>query len=569
MMMHFKIPSFFILVTLMKCVYPQNDFFDEELMLKPLPSNHVYAYFQFTTVWETTKDITTFQHSHLFPRGLGEIISRHNVNELHLTLTKGLWNYQKWGYPYHDAGPGAEIYSWFHKDVNNVDDEWKGLTNALAGLFCASLNFVNPANSMSPEFTFRPTGVVDHSINSSHLRYSSLPKEIVCTENLTPFKKLLPCNSKKGLATLLNSAYIHNTNYHSIGVHFRVICSNTICTKTSLELRQSVSLIYDTITDVSQNWSVRKFFGMGIRGACPLATLSNVYIDISNNNTNQVYELIPPPRAKIVSLRGGQLNEIAVYDIRSLSSKGIFNIEVVYNTTRTAGLNYPSILYANRYVIGYGQERGSLVTKIYNNYWQTLDIILLESIPWYLPVYLHSVKITCGAKNIIPLTQRYLPGKERKSPYYLELILRLPPQSVTKFSIEMDYSFLKWQEYPPDANHGFYMGPAIITALLPIARNYTALPLDGSTITSSFNASREGYLVQLRTESLLVSLPTPDFSMPYNVICLACTAIALAFGPLHNISTKRLVLKRVEMDWKEKLLSFLMKKIVKSKKKQE
>ncbi|XP_003490115.2 GPI transamidase component PIG-T isoform X1 [Bombus impatiens] len=569
MTMHFRIPLFFILVTLMKCVFPQNDFFDEELMLKPLPSNHVYAYFQFTTVWETTKDITTFQHSHLFPRGLGEIISRHNVNELHLTLTKGLWNYQKWGYPYHDAGPGAEIYSWFHEDVNNVDDEWKGLTNALAGLFCASLNFINPANSMSPEFTFRPTGVVDHSINSSHLRYSSLPKEIVCTENLTPFKKLLPCNSKKGLATLLNSAYIHNTNYHSIGVHFRVICSNTICTKTSLELRQSVSLIYDTITDVSQNWSVRKFFGMGIRGACPLATLSNVYIDISNNNTNQVYELIPPPSAKVVSLRGGQLNEIAVYDIRSLSLKGIFNIEVLYNTTCTAGLNYPSILYANRYVIGYGQERGSLVTKIYNNYWQTLDIILLESIPWYLPVYLHSVKITCGAKNIIPLTQRYLPGKERKSPYYLELILRLPPQSVTKFSIEMDYSFLKWQEYPPDANHGFYMGPAIITALLPIARNYTALPLDGSTITSSFNASREGYLVQLRTESLLVSLPTPDFSMPYNVICLACTAIALAFGPLHNISTKRLVLKRVEMDWKEKLLSSLMKKIVKSKKKEE
>ncbi|KAG6803558.1 GPI transamidase component PIG-T [Apis mellifera caucasica] len=560
---------FFIFVIFIKFIFCQNDFFDEELMLKPLSNNYVYAYFQFTTVWETTKDIKTFQHSHLFPRGLGEIISRHNVDELHLTLTKGLWNYQKWGYPYHDAGPGAEIFTWFHKDVTNVDMEWEGLTNALAGLFCASLNFVNPANSISPEFTFRPTGVVEHNINSSHLRYSSLPREIVCTENLTPFKKLLPCNSKKGLATLLNSAYIHNTNYHSIGIHFRIICSNMICTKTSLELRQSVSLIYDTITDASQDWSIRKFFGIGIRGACPLATLSNVYIDISNNGTNQVYELVPPPSAKIISLRGGQLNKIAVYDIRSHSTKGIFNIGVLYNTTHTAGLNYPSILFANRYIIGYGQERGSLVTKIYNNYWRTLDIILLESIPWYLPVYLHSVRITCGTKNIIPLAQRYLPGKERKSPYHLELILRLPPQSVTKFSIEMEYSFLKWQEYPPDANHGFYMGPAIITALLPIARNYSALPLDGSTITSSFNASREGYIVQLRTESLLISLPTPDFSMPYNVICLACTAVAMAFGPLHNISTKRLVLKRVEMDWKEKLFSFLIKKIVKPKKKQE
>lgn len=86
----------------------------------------------------------------------------------------------------------------------------------------------------------------------------------------------------------------------------------------------------------------------------------------------------------------------------------------------------------------------------------------------------------------ITVIQRYLPGKERKSPYYLELILRLPPYSVMKITIDIDYLFLKWQEYPPDANHGFYMGPAIITALLPIARNYTALPFDGSTITSRF-----------------------------------------------------------------------------------
>ncbi|XP_076676774.1 phosphatidylinositol glycan anchor biosynthesis class T isoform X1 [Andrena cerasifolii] len=560
---------FFVLVSAVKFVSPHNDFFDEELMLKSLPSNHVYAYFQFTTVWETAKEAKALQHSHLFPRGLGEIISRHGVDELHLTLTKGLWNYQKWGYPYHDAGPGAEISTWFHRDVANVDDEWKGLTNALAGLFCASLNFVNPSNSMSPEFTFRPMGVVEHSVNSSHLRYSSLPREIVCTENLTPFKKLLPCNSKKGLATLLNSAYIHNTNYHSIGVHFRVICSNALCTRTSLELRQTVSLIYDTMADVSQDWSIRKFFGMGIKGACPLATMSNVYIDVSNNNTNQIYELAPPPSAKIISLRGGQQNRIAVYDIRSHSTKGMFNIGVIHKSGQKASLSYPSILFANRYIIGYGQERGSLVTKLYNNYWQALDIVLLENIPWYLPVYLHSVTITCGGKKIVPLAQRYLPGKERKSPYYLEMVLRLPPQSVTKFSIEMDYSFLKWQEYPPDANHGFYMGSAVITALLPIARNYTALPLDGSTITSSFNASRDGYLVQLRTESLLISLPTPDFSMPYNVICLACTAVALAFGPLHNISTKRLVLKRNEMDWTERLCSFFAEKIKPKKKKQE
>lgn len=31
------------------------DFFNEELLLKPLPSHHVYVYFQFSTIWETAK----------------------------------------------------------------------------------------------------------------------------------------------------------------------------------------------------------------------------------------------------------------------------------------------------------------------------------------------------------------------------------------------------------------------------------------------------------------------------------------------------------------------------------
>lgn len=73
---------------------------------------------------------------------------------------------------------------------------------------------------------------------------------------------------------------------------------------------------------------------------------------------------------------------------------------------------------------------------------------------------------------------------ERTRPYYLEVLLQLPPRAVTEISIEFDYVFLKWQEYPPDANHGFYIGSAIITALLPVGKNYMSLPQDGCTIMS-------------------------------------------------------------------------------------
>lgn len=91
---------------------------------------------------------------------------------------------------------------------------------------------------------------------------------------------------------------------------------------------------------------------MGLKGACPLATLSNIYVDITGNNSNHIYELMPPPSAKVVSLRGGQQNEIAVYDIRAHSSKGIFNIAAAHSAPKTNVINYPSILYANRYIIG-------------------------------------------------------------------------------------------------------------------------------------------------------------------------------------------------------------------------
>ncbi len=49
--------------------------------------------------------------------------------------------------------------------------------------------------------------------------HAQLPTENVCTENLTPFLKLLPCKNAKGLATLLNPLAVFSANFHGLGVH--------------------------------------------------------------------------------------------------------------------------------------------------------------------------------------------------------------------------------------------------------------------------------------------------------------------------------------------------------------
>ena len=79
----------------------------------------------------------------------------------------------------------------------SVDTKWKGLVHALSGQFCSSLNFINKAVTSSPSLSFKPLGLWTTDANSTvHLRHASLPRETICTENLTPWKKLLPCSGK-------------------------------------------------------------------------------------------------------------------------------------------------------------------------------------------------------------------------------------------------------------------------------------------------------------------------------------------------------------------------------------
>lgn len=467
-----------------------------------------------------------------------------------MSLTHGLWKYETWGYPVENAAPGAEVLAWFEDDSGiseeEIDRQWKELCGTLSGLLCASFSFIDQTNTMKPKFSFRPQFNLKNDFNSTFLRYGTLPHEIVCTENLTPWKKLLPCNSKDGFASLLNADKIYSSNYHSIGIHVRTICDPDNvreCSSTSLEVKQNVNLVFDPILIGGRDWSIRKLFGQGLNGACPLAKSSKVYLDV----TDADFDVTPTPAEVIKSIRGGSQIKLFEYDIQKLSPNKMFNLAVVQNDKNPAiSLLSPPPLYAKRYILGIGQERGQIVTKITNTHWASINTIVLENIPWFVPIYLHTMTIKNGNQVIRPDSINYIPGKQRERPYHLEVAFKIPARSSIELSIDFDYIFLKWLEYPPDANHGHYIGSAVISAILPIGRNYTSIPVDGNLFSDSFNASRSGYFTQIRTESLLITLPTPDFSMPYNVICLACTVVALAFGPLHNMATKSLVLQSKE-----------------------
>ena len=218
----FSLPLLSLLLSIIWPTLVTGDKFSEELLLSPLQSGELHAHFKFTTVHPADlRSSQDWKHYQLLARPLGEVLATYRVQELSLSLTQGLWRAATSGYPVESAPPGAAVSARFLPEVpaQDVDTVWEGLTNALAGLLCASLNKLDKTTGVSPKHSFQPAGAQGANLSSSasHLRFGLLPKENLCTENLTPWKKLLPC---KGLVYLAHhqcpppsSQYPHHHQY--------------------------------------------------------------------------------------------------------------------------------------------------------------------------------------------------------------------------------------------------------------------------------------------------------------------------------------------------------------------
>ena len=73
------------------------------------------------------------------------------------------------------------------------------------------------------------------------------------------------------------------------------------------------------------------------------------------------------------------------------------------------------------------------------------------------------------------------------------MVLEVPSKSHLEISIEFEKSLLKWLEYPPDANKGFYVNSALISTVLEDKTNFT-----GKMVTSiTYFKSKKIYVYYL------------------------------------------------------------------------
>ncbi|KAL7006433.1 Subunit of the glycosylphosphatidylinositol transamidase complex-like protein [Cystobasidiomycetes sp. EMM_F5] len=522
----YALVSLVCLFSLLCCASESHaDEYRESLVMRPLPDGKVMSRFEFDIAagddgWEghNTSDTVTLYQTSLLPRSLVAIVRAWDVDEFHLSLTSGRWDYSRWQDPIGDGAPsGGEIYAWIDgDDAINVQKKWIGLTNTLGGLFCSSLNKLDHKMTTYPVDTFFPTNPQSHGQSFFH---GLLPLEHPCTENLTPFLRQLPCRGVAGLAQLLNPHKLFEASWQRLGIHV-TRNTDTDLLHVQLEFELVQDPVWMTLVAGSQprrEWSLSSLFGRTVNLTCPIASSSSLMIDLAQEDENSGFVIDPQPDINSAKRR------VAHFDQATTSLP--LSLSMTWPVMTPEGFEYPrSYIPANitveRINSGYGLERGQLGVEITNNQPEDAHVTWLEEWPWWIKVYTHTMKVQIGkklvAQDAVISQLRYTPAQLRGRPTVIEAKMTLPPLSVVRVVLDIERAYLWYTEYPPDSMRGFDV-PSGVMYVAPTAG---------------------GRGRRIYTTSTLLDMPTPDFSMPYNVIILTSTVIALFFGSMFNLLTR-------------------------------
>lgn len=526
------------------------DLYNENLYIKPLQDGKLFAQFQFTTLYRgDIADLRWENRLEILPLSMSDLVAMTDIETLRFTLTKGNWDYKNWGYSTLPSPPGAQILARFQRKDLNTNRSWRKLINSLAGKFCASLVSENYEVLASPQLAYGDL-------------YANLPEENVCTCNLTPWKKLLPCYTASGLGSLLNAVNMLKSSYISMSIDIRPSLFNNGTGKRRVMLTQNILAVFNPLVlfDGRQSWSISKIFGNAITRVCPVAESTRVYVDITR--LGDVKQLSPSTsyqerEIEFISDRPStEMRKYAIFDVGEILTNlsanslpprvdiGIKQTQLFKRPAASARSILP--LKFATHVAGTGASDGAIVATITNNYHEPVRVTYMDVIPHFLRVYLHTLKArTNFGKTIKPDKFNYVSSQE-KSPTLIEFSIVVPANTQTRISYAFERAFLRWTEFKADANKGVLLGSASLKVELPDSLSHLIVP----TKTLASNSSHfdcavddEGDVMRIYARPLLIILPTPDFSMPYNVICLVCTVIVAAFGPIHSMTTRRPTVK--------------------------
>ncbi|CAM9178572.1 unnamed protein product [Chrysoparadoxa australica] len=523
-------------------------------------------------------------HYRTFPLALGTILRKFGVQELLIQFSKGIWD-DSYGMPsWWGAPPGVEV--WVRLPRNVALEAWKGLRKSLAGLLCVSLDLLDEESMYEPGVTAMPgagsypgAGAGGSSESSSGqdgsvLLRASLPREAVCTENLSPLLKLLPCRSKAGLSTLLRPTRFFGSSFYSLSLQARMEWEEGSegAPQASAASLQLAALAYFPPPNPTGPYSLQALLtGARDEAEPPAATTGD---GIPRD------DLCPVAEATVVAVRspcsctnGAFTQELPILDIDSLKSLPLsvalapssgFAFTLGSNTSTAKldlGCAHEHGVRVEHFLSGRGGGggmQGASISHITNTYDAPIKAVYSEPVKHFMVPLFSTLRVA-----VVPeIVTEYLEQSNTSAAAHqetqemirpdagvsagdmrftvgdalsvLEIDLELPPHSTAVIGFQFIKKFMAAEHYPADPARGFdTLAPVV--AVLPVAT--TGVKLD---VQISPGAPAAAVAVDyIYGQAALLDLPQPDLSMPFNVITLSSTLMALLLGMALNALVRK------------------------------
>ncbi|XP_065313838.1 GPI transamidase component PIG-T-like isoform X2 [Gordionus sp. m RMFG-2023] len=513
--------------------------FQEELFIKRINASKNHNFFNAIFKFDIVENIISrlqdnngpnMIHYGLFSSSLADTMIKYSLNRLIITFSHTKWKSNIYGSTnfMSDIPSGISVFAQFRSNVD-IETEWESLTNLLSGMLCTSIG------TSARYYTIDPSDFINDSSGQSMNKWAIIPFETVCTENFAPWKKMLPCK-KQGLIYLVNEIVWFSKHYIALRI----------------DLTSKINQLYDaTIYQISFNSTLNSLTtGMDVPSSL---YIKHLFLHLFGKfYTNDNFCSIPYNASMLHFLnidKNQSESSINIADLLNISENG----KLIFS--KSSQYLYENMYNSHKYLTGYSRHMATLnviISKFTFNQDLTnlITMSYLQIIPFFLKIYVSTLKIRAKLSNgtihdckDIKLTLK-MPIKQKSNNYqqeaasFLQIYLfnKRPgifdPQcfdslnDIDRITISMSILFklFAWHKYPPDSNHGFYIPGGL-------------LKYNCENNKSDKNETRV-IDKTVYDDALLLLLPTPDFSMPYNVLCISCTVLALSFGTIFNYCSK-------------------------------
>jgi GPI-anchor transamidase subunit T len=480
--------------------------FVEEVLLQRLPDDVVVAVFTFTQTAPTDA-----RHYTVMSKPLASVLAHSSAHELELSFGRGRWNARRWGTSPVVAKPvGAEVWGTFPNGAtDDVNKAWTNATTMLGGIFCASLSALSTSTAVTaPALAFHRWNGDAKAITpvDAIVKHATLPHEAVCVENLAPWLKQLPCRDRSGLGKALKSAYeVFGANHLTFGTKLSRDADTIRVEQTLMMVLPTVGDGFESIIDLLNEAAVE---------SCVVADESYVHVR-------------EPQALRTFDLTRGEA---------AIRAKALQTV------------SQSPTMFVERFLTGTGNEFGGIVIDIER---AVVDMTrlpactrvrLFQPLPWFVKLYMHTLVVELdGARvshddhNVIE-GMKFIPAEDRTRSSVLEMqLMMVSSTSTLRIRVNYDKGFLRAHEFPPDANRGFDLPPA----QLSIYPSGLWDPVASDVNTPLVAKLQSSPLEVVYMNSLLLSLPTPDFSMIFNVAALTGSVLSVIV-----VSVVRILIKR-------------------------